>query len=1268
MHRINRAARWLGILPALALAGCAVLRIDVDVYKGPLANHKDVQTQQLWSMAIAARPLLVELRDTVEWDDVCSRYARDSMASERKARMGAVPNSDEVENRLYNACIVANREVAKWSGWYVAGFVPPRSEKRGGDESAADSKHRNKICVEGKVSEGEAIKIKSLFDTEKGDFFNKNPEKYLKKRCEFVEYQSTRINQILNLYDDLHNYDGRSGDEARFIEKKIDAVVRGDVTSSEFHISESDEITQQEKNAKELIETADIIKKSITSGGVSQDELKKFISGVRDQWLLGIGTLSKINNFDELRKEVLQKYKDGLASSVAEATNIELISKMLYSPIEEVVNLVPVLRSDFEHKLRYAHIRGSSYWMRGRDVDWPRKDGGYSAEEIETLKYYLAYALDVETEIYTDALMAMDEIVRGKNSVVSEQVKLRIADEGQARLVAIAGLSWPGEQAAQALINSERTGEKVEPSNDNSLPSPDGASLESELTQTARKFPITVSEAQKAASTAKNFPPKVGLRGGRLSEGIDTLSEHYLIAKRNYDLQCRDVSTANHNGELGSSCDKQRTDVDGHEQVLTDALTRFAEKILTIANNDTLLRTRDSGNGNGGSIISRFGRRQLDQFVTVLQAVGNAILIQTDELRRRASFDRQQARGMSAELSEISGRFGSESTGCEKNGSRIGGNKPSAAPTSAVTELGSSSGATTNVATSDTAGEDKIGKSPVTNSSSECATDLNLVRSVAGGDNATQPRTTIEALDRLIAALRYEQIKAALSVPGEPGETCKGPKSQAAGGAETTKTGTADSGKADLPAECTRYNRISTALALAYQHRSGMVYIRPPGAYLRSNFAATNLQGDPRLSWENMLQRHWARAIPFYDVIKESQQAKELRIQEQIDKRFWQNINQVRVAGAGRTNHVLVKDDVGNWYVKGMSADPQDIFQAAQSTALFGLGGALNANLLLQRNLERDLLNANSETDRNAIRGELERVTDNNRRSAQGTGTELGSVLQDYTSRHVTEVTGEFNRLRERFTQGGFETQFGDISTSAVAQIENEADRQAVLALLNRVPADESLVAHYARDIAPQLAPVTDQNASARVYFGRIVDAAHGMLTASQIAIRAIHTANIQSAAEQGETTAAERLQAVKLEITQATDRIAVLDRQQEREKAVLDELNKAVENSGDSASDQLKQQQAAAKIALDSTQSSLENEQASLVALMNERDALTMRLTQIDAAEKRVIAATRGYFRSEVREVYRTRTDAAAQLETAANVLSGPADTGARRTPVTSP
>ncbi|MFN7189960.1 MAG: hypothetical protein ACK5U4_00795, partial [Rhodospirillales bacterium] len=65
---IKPAAFALGA--ALALSACANVEIDVDVYKGPLANHQDMQIQQLAAMTVAARPLLVGLRDELAMADI----------------------------------------------------------------------------------------------------------------------------------------------------------------------------------------------------------------------------------------------------------------------------------------------------------------------------------------------------------------------------------------------------------------------------------------------------------------------------------------------------------------------------------------------------------------------------------------------------------------------------------------------------------------------------------------------------------------------------------------------------------------------------------------------------------------------------------------------------------------------------------------------------------------------------------------------------------------------------------------------------------------------------------------------------------------------------------------------------------------------------------------------------------------------------------------------------------------------------------------------
>ncbi len=60
--RILMRALW----GAPILAGCAVLTVDVDVYKGPLANEQAVLLEQTAVTVMGAKPILIEARDRLE--------------------------------------------------------------------------------------------------------------------------------------------------------------------------------------------------------------------------------------------------------------------------------------------------------------------------------------------------------------------------------------------------------------------------------------------------------------------------------------------------------------------------------------------------------------------------------------------------------------------------------------------------------------------------------------------------------------------------------------------------------------------------------------------------------------------------------------------------------------------------------------------------------------------------------------------------------------------------------------------------------------------------------------------------------------------------------------------------------------------------------------------------------------------------------------------------------------------------------------------------
>ncbi|MBK8283629.1 MAG: hypothetical protein IPK97_01445 [Ahniella sp.] len=138
--------------------------------------------------------------------------------------------------------------------------------------------------------------------------------------------------------------------------------------------------------------------------------------------------------------------------------------------------------------------------------------------------------------------------------------------------------------------------------------------------------------------------------------------------------------------------------------------------------------------------------------------------------------------------------------------------------------------------------------------------------------------------------------------------------------------------------------QIDAALDEAFLDRAGLTYIRPSSSYLRSSYASTDLQRSQSLSWDNMLNDMYERATPILgEAIERARPHQSLL--DKIDKQYWQNINTVRVAGGGRTNYVLAKDDVGNWTARSFSSNYEKMLASMQGLALHHYGAELGASL-----------------------------------------------------------------------------------------------------------------------------------------------------------------------------------------------------------------------------------------------------------------------------------------------------------------------------------
>ncbi len=156
------------------------------------------------------------------------------------------------------------------------------------------------------------------------------------------------------------------------------------------------------------------------------------------------------------------------------------------------------------------------------------------------------------------------------------------------------------------------------------------------------------------------------------------------------------------------------------------------------------------------------------------------------------------------------------------------------------------------------------------------------------------------------------------------------------------------------------------AVNVAYEQRTSMIYLRPASDYLRSVHTNSDLQngGDPQ--HRNMLIE-WLKYIDPTSKLRGTNLRK-----DQLDKLNWQNINTVNVGGGGFTNFVLAKDDVGNWYVKAYSSDPEAIFKSATSLALFNAGGRLNANLLKRHDIQMRIDGSSDAAEKTRLRDQLD--------------------------------------------------------------------------------------------------------------------------------------------------------------------------------------------------------------------------------------------------------------------------------------------------------
>jgi hypothetical protein len=931
---IHRVA-LLGASGVLAMAGCAVLTVDVDVYKGALANHETIQTEQMAAMAMGAKPLLAELRQRLE-RDACFK------AIER-VQEGAQQQS----NRL------------------------PLSETH---------------PAIGKLCPGYARTRATA------DFFA-SPEIHSR--------DAGRVNAVLSLYDDATVVT-----EILWPLQEAVARLQGLVESGlkvvgpflDAHPEEADRIATEARSLPAPSKEPTLMRRE---RGKASRELKpgyeEAVVAVRDAWQAAIDAWResiRLLASDSYRRRLVEIDPDllwAVAWVAADLTSAEGLRRFLSDPAhprfldEDPLGKLPDLvtpLSDKSRELTFMPCLGvlQAFGASRKGLTPPCTPSGDEGEMTlarrraqatvsSTLAALLAddsmapkLAKQLQTaQAYTESRQLRDwfvvfyptrETLLQADRSLAELVVGSMSLTNAFRAVSATGLEHGRPERGLGKLIQEyldaKSGTSVSVSAMN-----DSDRRQEEERRRARLIDGLVNFAEKVTTIA-NFDPLVrdaqtGLAYTGFGEPDRDKYVRVLQAVGNSILSqvdaLRQIDT--HRGRLLSARDSELEGIRNAEARGANTLKQIGVEIAarpaSFPSREAILSAASGAQKDVDKLVEELARALASQrpaweaqrASAMKWAMADDVLRRKDVREAAENYGKTVAATTTGDLaayligilreSEAKGRL-SGGAG-EEEAVRLGtaaailrapvftedgssprsvGEKYLVIVSIAGRERGASWEAERGLAT--IVGDLERWHAQARHVGGAGSVRLGVPRSVEQGSRASAK----DVLDVMLATLRYEHV---------------------------------DAVGRDRNSEVAK-NKLA-AVELLHAYRSGLIHIRPASTFLRNSYPATVLQKNPSAGvWQNMLVDHAWRQFPPYDWFTRKLEAGRSEINNAIDKQFWQSVNQVRVAGAGRTNYAVAKDDVGNWYVKSYSADPTDIIKSAKNLAMFSAGPALGANFL----------------------------------------------------------------------------------------------------------------------------------------------------------------------------------------------------------------------------------------------------------------------------------------------------------------------------------
>ena len=991
---------------ATALAGCAITKIDVDVYKGPLANHEEVQIEQMAVMAIGARPILMQLRDRLEEnkrkEDTRTAFGNGYETCIKEKNGSAKFKSDDARRVNAILCLYEDRSSGDLQSRAQEALRAYRKAWRNFQGENRDWKAFTDAMYPGLIAKSKDSKPKSL------------PEgHHLKAACSEKEQECySAVLELSKAYGELLGKAVPSSSSVRAIWEANDEIVKL--------------VSQKNIEHRPMIDFTEGYKK----GNATEKKFKG------SNW-----AYSSLSN-----KELVEKHADLLFEEesdkknefVATVTSIAKSFRLARSALRDLlqINLDMLIalgqRSDSEsaQDLVRRSLIAEEISLLIRRINLQAIVKSYKEKPTWFSKGLQEFADRAKNIKDLPAFKAflLGELTRNP---LNTAAALREAD------LAFPNPSLPTKDYALSKLLERYT-----------IPERREFGLARVINDDENPFNIKkAEELQERLGAAAT-----GLAGGRLNDGLESMIEDYLEQDDRHKM---------HDGR----------DASPEIRRLRDALVRFAQKILFVANYDNLLSGDNqkklleyAWDYTGGFVTQNLFKEdeRVREYTQVLQAVGNSILNQADELQARETYRDSLKEGadharygasrllvqtpqqtiaaiidkLADRVDALNGLEAAEAVQKETLKNRI---DALGTAVTAINDLKANVIANVLAAnfSNDPSGtflllkttvkeklamaeQEKIGASEADKANKEMlVTKWQTVWNELDGMNPPMSAETIgqndfkkdttsrEVLDRLISVLEYERIEA-IKQGGTSG----------------------------------RATHITKALDEAYKSRARLTFIRPASSYLRSSNPAASLQNDPGLAWRNELARHWFKSIPVFGGVitrwleKWDSPGIGRKVLSQIDRQFWQNINSIRVGGAGRTNYVMVQDDIGNWYVKGYSANPEDIIKSAKGLGQFALSGRLGTDLVnrpapgtgsalarqptaleavfdkhkaeYERATEETFQEVKSALDENGLPSEVQKAWDEDSRTEKARAEAVAQLPGAKV--HLTEALNELNR------------------------------------------------------------------------------------------------------------------------------------------------------------------------------------------------------------------------------------------------------------------